>query len=76
MQKMTHDSFREVSGKLSGTPLETFFYILLRDHLTAGAVEEILLDMAEGDSKITNFSNGWVASHAKFIVKRLTENDS
>lgn len=64
---------REASGNIESVdPLVTFFYVLIRDHLPGGLVEEILrtaLDQAPGT--VIRFCNGWVANYAKDIVDRL-----
>ena len=65
------DLLRKRSGtKRSYDKLVSFLYVLMRDHLPAGAVEEIMLKQVElkGESV---FTNGWLAEYSKDIAKRL-----
>jgi hypothetical protein len=67
----TIERMRSASGSVSDDrALVQFLYILLRDHLTAGAVETILEDHVTG--RPTVFTNGWTAAHAQDIAARLT----
>ena len=63
---------RERSGSVnSKDPLVSFFYTLMRDHLTPGVIEGIISDIEE---KVLNqevlYTNGWLANYAKDIVER------
>lgn len=49
--------------------LVTFFYLLLRDYLSAGVVEKIVMDSTKHKSNI--LSNGYIGDYAEDIVKRL-----
>jgi hypothetical protein len=51
--------------------LVRFLYILLRDHVTAGQVEEIMQGQAYAFGSDCEFTNGWVVLHAQDIAKRL-----
>ena len=53
-------------------PVITFVYLLLRDELSAGVVEEIITQVEEKPGVIT-FSNGFIADYASDIVNRLSE---
>lgn len=66
-------SIAERSGQKSSTdPLVTFVYLLLRDHLTAGDMEELLKALPESQV-LAKFSNGWLASYAEDVVARLRQ---
>ncbi len=66
------ERIRKASGEVDSTdPLVDFFYILLRDYLTAGVVEGLIDMVVEDREDLTQFCNGWTAEHAKDIVKRL-----
>lgn len=66
-------TLRTRSGQVDDTrPLVAFLYILMRDHLTAGAVEEIMLKYVEVDVTGSQFTNGYLAMHAQDIAERLT----
>lgn len=56
--------------KLNGR-LITFLYELMRDHLPAGKVEEIVR-ASEDESEVT-YTNGWLAQYAEDLAKRLSE---
>lgn len=66
-------ALRERSGSVESTdPLVSFLYILIRDHLPAGKVEEIVRDHVE-DAQASRFTNGWLALYCKDIAERLRE---
>jgi len=49
----------------------SFFYSLMRDCMTPGAVEEVVQSVLnEGDQEII-YTNGWLAKYAEYIVVRL-----
>lgn len=46
-------------------PLVSFLYILIRDHLPCGVIEDIMLQHVETkDTNTAMFSNGWLAQYA------------
>jgi len=54
--------------------LVSFLYILLRDHLPSGVVEQIVYDVYTAeDIEYTRYTNGWLASYAKDIADRLEQ---
>lgn len=62
---------RRESGRVnSESKLVEFFYLLLRDYLPAGQVEEIMIKITGGERQYTN---GWLAQLAENIATRLTE---
>lgn len=69
------DRIKEVSGNIkSNDPLVHFLYILMRDHLSCGKVEDIMFDVNEfSKNKDTDFGNGWLAQYCMDIAKRLKE---
>jgi hypothetical protein len=55
--------------------LIAFLYILLRDELSAGTVEGIMVNHVEkGDGKRRVYSNPWLASMAADLAGRLLRN--
>ncbi len=66
--------FKE-SGQITGNKLDTFFYLLMRDHLPAGVVSTIVKEAAKVDTKATHtdFTNGYLAKYAKHLVGRLND---
>lgn len=68
---------REKSGSITDNrPLVTFLYRLMRDDLTPGKVEQIMLeagiDEPVGTPKTVTYTNGWLAQLAQDIAYRLT----
>jgi hypothetical protein len=67
---------RERSGSVdTNSDLVSFFYELMRDHLSAGTVETIAINSnSYGEGKWA-LTNGWLANYAKDLVKRLLMTD-
>ena len=67
------DKFRKRSGTVnSSDPLTSFLYTLMRDYVTPGNIEEIMLShMPTEPGAVTEFSNGWLALHALDISRRI-----
>lgn len=64
------EAMRARSGRVtSEDPLVCFLYLLLRDHVTPGTVEEIMRNVNPEVESV--FTNGWLAEYAKDIAKRL-----
>lgn len=61
---------RNASGNISiNDKLTSFMYELLRDHLPASIVEE-LVRSSEEEIEVS-YSNGWLAQYADCLSKRL-----
>ena len=54
----------------TNSKLVTFMYLLMRDHLPAGTIEQIIVDIDKQESFI--LSNGYLGQYAEDIEKRLT----
>lgn len=68
-------TIRERSGQIdSDDPLVAFLYLLLRDKIVPGELEEIMKQISSEDE--SKFSNGWLALYAKDIAKRLKNEQS
>jgi hypothetical protein len=70
------NELRKESGKVtSNDELVAFLYVLMRDHLPCGQVEQIIQDniLAQKEEKIT-FSNGYLANYAKNLANILRRN--
>jgi len=50
-------------------PLVAFIYHLMRDHVTPGVMEAVLL---ETPNALHRLCNGWLAQHAEHLVNQLT----
>jgi hypothetical protein len=62
---------RKQSGEInSNDKLTCFMYLLGRDHLPLGIIEEIMLKIQDKDMEI-EYSNGWLAQYAQNISSRL-----
>lgn len=63
-------AMRNRSGKVDAeSKLVCFLYVLLRDHIQPGQIEDIMLSQITG--KPTEFTNGWLAKYAKDVASRL-----
>lgn len=51
--------------------LQAFLYLLLRDHLTFGAVEKILKDLDRMDDGAITFEDANLDAYTKSLVARL-----
>jgi hypothetical protein len=61
------------SGSVSSdNTLVAFFYLLMRDVVPSGKLEDIMHDLQSGDPASFSFSNGWLATYAQDLVARLT----
>lgn len=77
MNKMHEASkrIREASGSInSSSKLTAFLYLLMRNHVAPGIIEEIMREI-HGTGPIWEFCNGWLALHAEDIKNRLVEGD-
>ena len=69
LRKVSGDVYSKKHHRLAG-----FLYELMRDHLPAGKVEGILLNILEGfPNEEIRFTNGWLAKYAIHIADRLME---
>lgn len=69
---------RAASGRVNDDrPLVIFLYLLARDHLAVGVVEDILMKSTEipESRDTTYFTNGWLASWAQDAAKRMHADD-
>ena len=65
-----NDLIRTRSGMInSSDKLVAFIYSLLRDHISAGIIEQLVRD-AEIDAE-SQYSNGWIAQYAQDLASRL-----
>jgi hypothetical protein len=73
MPAMTNEEMRDKSGSVnSASRLTAFLYLLMRDHLPVGKVEEIVMG-AESCEMPCVYTNGWLASYAQFLNERLKD---
>lgn len=67
-------TIRERSGKVdSKSKLVAFIYLIMRDHVPPGEIEELMREhvhLIKADENV-EFSNGWMAEHAKDVARRL-----
>ena len=63
---------RAASGGVHATDrLVSFFYDLMRDHMTPGDVETIVRRVLDEEDREVFYTNGWLAENAKYIAARL-----
>ena len=68
---MKSPGIRKRSGEVNSSDrLVTFLYLILRDHILPGDIEEVLRNVSDHESE---FSNGWLAEYAKDIAERLRQ---
>ena len=67
---MTNEKYRERTGnEISKDKLIGFLYLLVRDHITPGKLEKIMLDIS--NEKEYHFTNGFLARYVKDVKERL-----
>lgn len=53
-------------------PLVAFLYLLIRDHVVPGAIEEMMGELdAQPDGATVQYTNGWMAEYAQDVAERL-----
>lgn len=63
---------RAASGSVtSQDPLVAFLYVLLRDQVSPGKLEDLILNNVSQTPVETLYSNGWLANYCKDIAQRL-----
>lgn len=71
-----NDALRERSGAVDDQDaLVGFLYVLMRDHLTPGDVEELVRRNSTLRPSI-QFTNGWLAQYAQDLATRLRDTES
>jgi hypothetical protein len=71
-QREYMDQMRKRTGNInSRDPLVSFLYTLMRDHLTPGQVEEIMLRHMPKQGEVTEFCNGHLACYAEDVAERI-----
>lgn len=68
------ERMREASGNVtSDDPLVLFLYLLARQHITTGLIDD-LIDNWIPDDKYGQFTNGWLGTWAQDAADRLRRN--
>lgn len=71
MNKKLNDELRERSGTVTDDrPLVEFIYGLIRDHLSAGQVEDLIRQLT-APQKTVVYTNGFIAKYAQDVANRL-----
>lgn len=69
-KKDNKPSMRDRSGQVeSADPVVSLLYLMARDHVPVGKIEDLLREVSTGDT--VEFSNGWLASWALDVAARL-----
>ena len=67
----TQEALKNRSGNVTySSKLVSFLYGLLRDHLAAGSVEELVQDSQVAE---VTYTNGWLADYALDVANRLKD---
>jgi len=67
------DKMRKASGEIKDTSkLVCFIYLLGRDYLSLGKIEEIMENMRD-DGIEHRFTNGWLAQYSQNVAERLNK---
>jgi hypothetical protein len=65
-------AFRLRSGNFnSSDPLTCMFYLLLRDHMSAGDLENIVKEATKILDGTRQFTNGWLGQYAQDMAIRI-----
>lgn len=65
---------RERSGRVVGNDrLQSFLYVLMRDHVTPGVIEELIDEDIGYHGQDILYTNGWLAKYAEDVAKRLKQ---
>lgn len=66
------EAFHKRSGCVtSSDPLVSFLYLLMRDHVTPGYLEELVRSSKPDEE--SQYTNGWLATYAIDMARRLRE---
>ena len=72
---MTNKEMRNESGNITSTnKLTCLLYMLMRDEITFGALEEFVNEIEDWHEEFV-FSNGWIVNYAKNLTKRLNNDN-
>lgn len=74
---MTNEDIRVITGNVTienKDKLTAFLYTLMRDHLPAGVVEELVREN-ENIEDTVKYTNGYLARYAELLAYRLTDKD-
>lgn len=67
-------AIRQASGMVRiDSNLVGFLYVLMRDHLTPGVIEEIVNNHCQDSDNL--YCNGWLAKYAEYVATRLKEKE-
>lgn len=71
------EEMRLMSGDVSDDrPLVALLFVLMRDHITPGAMETIFENhVAVANGQKQRYSNGWLAKHAQDLARRIEKLD-
>lgn len=73
MYKKYMKEMRERTGSVtSRDPLVTFFYVLMRDELTPGKIEGLIMKECLNGEEI-QFTNGHLANYAKDLADKFRD---
>lgn len=62
-------------GAVDSRPSVHFFYLLLRDHVPSGVLQEVLEKVQVTPTRVVKFKNGWIAREAQYLADTLHRED-
>lgn len=66
------ERLRKKSGEInSKNNLACFLYLLMRDEIVPGKVEELVLKIEDNNGEMVEYTNGWLAKYAINLAKRV-----
>lgn len=72
VNRENNEHIRKASGEVGDErPLVSFLYILARDYLPIGVIEEIIVEHLIVAEPGSEFTNGWMANWAQNLADRL-----
>lgn len=67
---------KKASGEINdSSDLVCFIYLLGRDYLPLGTIEEIMNNNLKKKEALQFFTNGWLAQYAKNVAERLSKEE-
>lgn len=70
MRTPAQEALFKASGEQRLNKLESFIYVLLRDHVPAGVVAEVLADSLQAE--VSECTNGFLAQYARWVARELS----
>jgi len=73
--KLTKEMRRKSGSVEDASKLLAFFYLLGRDYLPLGKIEQLMIEIEIAGDQGCRYTNGWLAKYAQDLVARLIPED-